>query len=183
MIAACHLGSALQSIVSRNVSALDQAVVSLTRVNAGDAYNIIPQAAYLAGSARALRKDVMQEIEIRMRRICEGAALAFGVDIELTFDLIFAPLTNDSTAVDHVVAAAEEIVGPQNVDRNKPPSMASEDFSFMLEKVPGAYIHIGNGSTAPVHNAAYDFDDQALPYGAALFARLIEDEMAVSGNL
>ena len=114
-----------------------------------------------------------------MRRICEGAALTFGVEIDFTFDLIFAPLTNDPAAVDRVVATATEIVGERNVDRNKLPSMASEDFSFMLENTPGAYVHIGNGVTAPVHNSQYDFNDQAIPYGATLFARLVEHELAV----
>ena len=178
VLAACHLGTALQSIVSRNVSALDQGVVSLTRINAGDAYNIIPKTAHLAGSVSALRNEVMREIEARMRRICEGVALTFGVEIDFTFDLIFAPLTNDPAAVDRVVATATEIVGERNVDRNKLPSMASEDFSFMLENTPGAYIHIGNGVTAPVHNSQYDFNDQAMPYGAALFALVAEQELA-----
>jgi hippurate hydrolase len=172
---ACHIGVALQSIVSRNISAWDNAVLSVTRVLAGDAYNVIPESATLGGTVRAMRRETMTKVEAAIRRIATSTAAAFGATASVDFRLIFAPLINHAGHTEAIADAAAELVGEAHLDRAKSPAMASEDFAFMLEKVPGAYINIGNGEdSAPVHNAHYNFNDAAIPYGSAVFARLIE---------
>ncbi len=174
-LVACHIGTALQSIVSRNVSAWDNVVLSVTRVLAGEAYNVIPETATLGGTVRAMRRESLTKAEAAMRRIAIGTAAAFGATATLDFRLIFAPLINHAGHTEAIADAAAELVGEAQLDRAKQPAMASEDFAFMLERVPGAYINIGNGEdSAPVHNAHYNFNDAAIPYGAAVFARLVE---------
>jgi len=174
-LVACHIGVALQSIVSRNVSAWDNLVLSVTRVLAGNAYNVIPETATLGGTVRAMRRETMTKVETTMRRIATSTAAAFGATASLDFRVIFAPLLNHEGHTEAMADTAAELVGDAHVDRAKPAAMASEDFAFMLEKVPGAYINIGNGEdSAPVHNSHYNFNDAAIPYGSALFARLVE---------
>jgi hippurate hydrolase len=174
VLTAFHIGSALQSIVARNLSPRETAVVSVTKVVAGDAYNVIPQSATLSGTARFFSKEVAQEIEAAMRRVVEGIAAGFGATARLDFRLIFAPTINHPERATELADAAADLVGQDLVNRNRPPVMGSEDFSFMLEKVPGAYIHVGNGPGAQAHNPHYNFNDAAIPYGAALYARIVE---------
>jgi len=175
VLVACHLGAALQSIVSRNVPPRETAVLSVTRVAAGDAYNVIPECARMSGTARTMKRETMNLIEQGLTRVAANVAAAFGAAASVDFRLIFAPLVNDPAATRAIADAAAELVGEERVDRDKPPASASEDFSFMLEQVPGAYINLGNGEqSAPVHNPAYNFNDEAIPYGSALLARLIE---------
>lgn len=178
VLVAAHVTTALQSIVSRNVKPQETAVVSVTRIVGGDAYNVIPQSATLSGTARAFSNDVMRRIEARMRSIAKGVAQGFGADAEVDFRVIFAPLVNSPAETAAIADAAAQIVGNASVDRSKEPSMGSEDFSFMMEKVPGAYIQLGNGDSADLHNPAYNFNDEATPYGAALFATLVERRLA-----
>ncbi|MGH7156235.1 MAG: amidohydrolase, partial [Acetobacteraceae bacterium] len=179
VLVACHIGVALQSIVARNVSPRDTAVLSVTRIQAGDAYNVIPETATLSGTVRTMRRETMALIEQGMRRLVPNVAAGFGAAATVDFRLIFAPLVNHEAHTARIADVAAELVGEANVDRDKPPAVASEDFSFMLEQVPGAYINIGNGEqSAPVHNPAYNFNDEAIPYGSALFARLIERTLA-----
>jgi hippurate hydrolase len=178
VLVACHIGTALQSIVSRNISPQDTAVVSITRIHGGDAYNVIPQTATIAGTVRTMKRETMTMVETGMRRIAEGVAAGFGATASVDFRLIFAPLVNDPAQVQAITDTAAELVGEEQVARNKRPAMASEDFSFMMEKVPGAYINLGNGeNSAPVHNPAYDFNDEAIPFGVALWARLVERKL------
>jgi amidohydrolase len=180
LIVASHIAIALQTIVSRNMAPVETAVVSVTRIHAGDAYNIVPQTAVLAGTARAFSRDAMALIEAAMRRIVKGVAAAFGATAEVDFRLQFAPTINDERQTETGARICAEIVGAQNVDRNPKPLMASEDFSFMLEQVPGCYVLIGNGSDeggCEVHNPSYDFNDAALPFGTSFFSRLIEDQL------
>jgi amidohydrolase len=175
VIAACHIGTALQTIVARNLSANEMGVLSVTRIEAGDAYNVIPERARMAGTARAMKREVLSAIEAGLKRVTKGVAEGLGVKANVDYRVIFAPLHNAAVPTGRIVDAATEIVGDDNVDRRPPPASASEDFSFMLEKVPGAYINLGNGETsAPVHNDRYDFADDAIPFGAAMFARLVE---------
>src|SRR5271165_6314266 len=174
-LVACHIGTALQSIVARNISAWDNAVLSVTRVLAGNAYNVIPETATLGGTVRAMRRETLAKVEAAMRRVTTATAAAFGATASLDFRLIFAPLVNHAGHTEAIADAAAELVGEAHVDRAKQPAMASEDFAFMLERVPGAYINIGNGEdSAPVHNAHYNFNDAAIPYGSAVLARLVE---------
>jgi amidohydrolase len=178
VLAACHIGTALQSVVARNVPPADMAVLSVTQIKSGDAYNVIPQSAAMAGTVRAMRRETMTLIEEALRRVVTGVASGLGATAEVDFRLIFAPLPNDKQAVQEMADAAAELVGEAKVDRDKPPASASEDFSFMLEKVPGAYINLGNGeASAPVHNERYDFNDEIIPLGAALYARVVERKL------
>jgi amidohydrolase len=175
VLAACHITAALQSIVARNVPPADTAVLSVTKVVGGDAYNVIPQSAVISGTARAFRSETMTLIEQAMRRVAGGVAAGFGATASVDFRIIFAPLVNDAAETAVIADTAAELVGEDKVDRRKPPGMGSEDFSFMMEQVPGAYIQVGNGTdSGQLHNPHYDFNDAATPYGAALFARLVE---------
>ncbi|MGA3399386.1 MAG: M20 aminoacylase family protein [Acetobacteraceae bacterium] len=179
VLVACHIGAALQSIVARNVPPQDVAVLSVTRILAGDAYNVIPQTATLAGTVRTMKRETMQLVEANMKRLANHVAAGFGAEATVDFRVIFAPLVNDADHGRAFADAAADLVGEAKVNRNKPPANASEDFSFMLEKVPGAYINLGNGEdSAPVHNPAYNFNDAAIPYGVALFASIVERKLA-----
>jgi hippurate hydrolase len=117
----------------------------------------------------------MDNIKSGVIRIAEGVAAGFGATASVDFRLIFAPLINQATQTCIIADAAAELVGENAVERNKPAGMGSEDFAFMMERVPGAYINLGNGeSSAQLHNHSYDFNDDTTPYGAAMFARLVE---------
>jgi amidohydrolase len=181
VIIASHITTALQTVVSRNVRPLDTAVVSVTQIHTGDAYNVIPEQAFIRGTVRAFSSDTMMLIEQNMARIASGVAGGFGGAAELDFRLIFPPLVNDAAEAEFIADAAAELVGNDNVNRNGNLVMASEDFSYMLDRRPGAYIQIGNGDVAggcEVHNPGYDFNDAALPLGASLFARLAERKLS-----
>ncbi|RAI59924.1 M20 aminoacylase family protein [Roseicella frigidaeris] len=174
VLSACHLATALQSIVARNLSPRDPAVVSITKVQGGEAYNVIPETATLSGTARFFSREVAAEIEAAMGRLAEGVAAGFGATATLDWRLIFAPTVNDAEQTEALAAAAASLVGEAKVARDKPPGMGSEDFSFMMERVPGAYIQLGNGEGAALHNPRYAFNDAAIPYGAALYAAAVE---------
>jgi hippurate hydrolase len=181
VITASHIATALQTIVSRNVRPLDTAVLSVTQIHAGDAYNVIPELAFIRGTARTFSAETMALIEKNMRRIASGVASGFGATAELDFRILLPPLVNDATEAGFIADAAAELVGADNVNRDGGLVMASEDFSYMLEHRPGAYIQIGNGDGAggcEVHNPGYDFNDAALPLGASLYARLAERKLA-----
>jgi len=181
VLVAAHVTTALQSIVARNVRPVDTAVVSVTQIHGGDAYNVIPQTARLSGTVRAFSGEVMALIGKNMARVAEGTAAAFGATAKTDYRPIFAPLVNDSQEADFAAAICGEIVGAERVKRDPPLIMASEDFSFMLNEVRGCYINIGNGDgegACEVHNPSYDFNDRALPYGASFFARVVERRLA-----
>jgi amidohydrolase len=180
VLTACHIVTALQSILARNVGAVDAAVISVTQIEGGDAYNVVPNRAAIRGTARWFKPEVLEIIETNIRRLAASIAVGFGATAEVDFRVIFAPLVNaiDETAFAADVAA--EIAGEANVNRERDLIMASEDFAFMLEKVPGAYIHIGNGDSANLHNPGYDFNDKGLPYAAALYATLVERRLAAN---
>ncbi len=177
VLVACHIGTALQSIVSRNISPNDTGVLSVTRIASGDAYNVIPQSATMAGTVRTMKRDTMTQIETNMRRMVEAVALGFGATATLDFRVIFAPMVaaDDETLILGEVAA--ELVGEDKVRRDAPAGMGSEDFSFMMEKVPGAHIGIGNGPSAALHNHLYNFNDEAIPFGVALWAKVAERKL------
>jgi amidohydrolase len=180
VLVACHITTALQSIVARNVNPLDTAVVSATAIKGGDAYNVIPQSADIRGTVRTFRHETMALVEENMKRIAAGVATAFGATASVDFRRLFAPLVNNAEETAQFADVAAELVGSDNVDRERELIMASEDFSFMLEARPGAYINIGNGETVgstPVHNPGYDFNDEILPLGAAALAGLVEKKL------
>ena len=173
-----HITTALQSIVARNIAPADTAVLSVTRIVGGDAYNVIPQTATISGTCRAFKREVMTQMEEGMKRIAKGVAEGFGATAEVDFRFIFAPLINDPARTTELADAAAAVSGDDKVDRAKPPGMGSEDFSFMMEKVPGAYIQVGNGESAQLHNPAYNFNDDCTPYGSALYASIVEQKLA-----
>jgi amidohydrolase len=181
VVTASHIAIALQTIVARNLRPVDTAVVSVTQIHAGAAYNVIPESAVLSGTARCFSRETMVLIEERIGQLAAGVASGFGAAAELDFRLIFPPLVNDAAEARFIADTAAEIVGEANVNREGGLVMASEDFSYMLEQRPGAYIQIGNGDGeggCEVHNPGYDFNDAALPLGASLFARLAEKKLA-----
>jgi len=173
-----HITTALQSIVARNIAPADTAVLSVTRIVGGDAYNVIPQTATISGTCRAFKREVMTQMEEGMKRIAKGVAEGFGATAEVDFRFIFAPLINDPARTTELADAAAAVSGDDKVDRAKPPGMGSEDFSFMMEKVSGAYIQVGNGESAQLHNPAYNFNDECTPYGSALYASIVEQKLA-----
>ena len=179
VVVATQIITTAQTIVSRNISAKDTAVLSFTQVHAGDAYNVIPDEARIIGTARAFSSEVMKRIEDNLRRVVDGVANAMGATAELDFRFTFAPLVNDETQTDFAADCAADLVGDEHVLRNLNQVMGSEDFSFMLEKSPGAYIRIGNGEDSiPVHNPAYDFNDEIIPLGVAFWGKLVETKLA-----
>jgi amidohydrolase len=180
-LAAAQIAVSLQSIVARNVAPVDTAVLSVTRLHAGDAYNVIPQSASLGGTVRAFSRDVMRLVESAMRRVATHTASAFGATADVDFRELFAPTVNDANEAEFAARICTELVGADHAERQPPLIMASEDFSFMLERVPGCYLNIGNGAGeggCEVHNPGYDFNDAALPLGAAFYARLVETRLA-----
>jgi len=177
VLVACHLGTALQSIVSRNISARESGVLSITRIQSGDAYNVIPQTATMAGTVRTMTREIMSLIETNMRRLVTSVAAGFGAEATLDFRVIFAPMVNNDAEYQIYGDAAASLVGEENLDRHSPPGMGSEDFSFMMELVPGAHINLGNGSSAALHNHKYDFNDETIPYGVALYGAIVEKKL------
>ena len=178
VIATCHIGAALQTVVSRNMAPGDLGVLSVTKITGGEAYNVIPERARMSGTIRAMKRETLELIESGLKRVAQGVASGLGATAVVDCRMLFAPLVNAPEATVMIADAAAELVGEENVERDQPPVPASEDFSFMLEKVPGAFIFIGNGEkSAPLHNDRYDFNDEAIPRGSALWARLVERTM------
>jgi len=178
VLVACHLGTALQSVVSRTIAAQDTAVLSITRIQAGDAYNVIPQTALLSGTARTMSASVMATIEQTMKRLAVSLAAGFGAEALVDFRTLAAPVVNNEQEFAIFADAAASVVGEAALRRDAPPTMASEDFGIMMQSVPGAHVQLGNGATASVHNDLYDFNDAAIPYGVALFAAIAERKLA-----
>lgn len=174
VIVAISLAAALQTIVSRNADPREAAVLSITQIHAGSAYNVIPEEAALAGTVRTFSPEIAKLIRERMREICAGMALTFGVQIDVDIRGIFDVLVNHPEQAVATAAVAAEIVGASNVLTEPKPVMGSEDFADMLRVVPGAYAWVGHAGSVPVHNPAFVLDDGILPIGASLLARLVE---------
>lgn len=178
IIVATQLVSALQSIVSRNISPLKAAVLSVTQIHAGTAYNVVPEEATVSGTVRYLDREVNEQIRTRMREIAAGVAASFDVEIETDIRNVFDVLVNTDALVEGFADAARDIVGDENVYQKKAPVMGSEDFADMLFKVPGVYCTVGHAGTIPPHNPGYVLDDGILPVGASLLARIVERRLA-----
>ncbi len=175
IVAGAHLVTALQTVVSRVVDPLQPAVLSVTRFSAGSTHNVIPDKAELIGTTRSFDDAVQRLIDAEMDRICTQTAAAFGVEVELTRGPNpYPPTLNDAAEADFTEAVMRETFGDANVHRGHPPTMAGEDFSFFAREVPGCYVLIGNGDSAPLHHPEYDFNDEAAPLGVAYWARLVE---------
>jgi len=165
---------ALQTIVSRSIDPVGSAVVSVTRFHAGEAHNIIAGSALIGGTVRTLEAADRDLVEQRMRAILDGLAAAHGARIFLDYDRNYPVTRNHPRETEFAVSAAADVVGAANVDGATPPIMGGEDFSYMLEERPGAFLFIGNGDSAGLHNSAYDFNDEIIPVGASYWVRLVE---------
>ena len=181
VIIGAQIVSALQTVVSRNLGALDSAVVSVTGFTAGEAYNVIPDRVAMKGTVRAFKVETLRLVEERMRAVAQSIAAGFGATAEVTWREIAAPTINTPEQAVAMGDAAAALVGEKHVERNRSPVMGSEDFAYMLLEVPGAYIHVGNGTGeaggCDVHNPHYDFNDAAIPYGGGMLATLVEQKM------
>ncbi|MCA0031203.1 M20 aminoacylase family protein [Mesorhizobium sp. B263B2A] len=173
-----QLVSALQTIASRSTDPVEAVVVSVTKFHAGDAYNIIPESAEIAGTVRTLRKEIAKKSEERIRTICEGLAIAFGAKIEVDYQANYPVTFNHAEETVFASDIAANVAGDAHVHRGIQPVMGGEDFSYMLEARPGAFIFIGNGDTAGLHNPAYDFNDEAIPHGMSYWVKLAETALA-----
>jgi hippurate hydrolase len=175
--AGAALVQALQTVVSRSLHPVDPAVVSVTQFHAGDAYNVVPDAAVLRGTARAFRPEVQDQVEAGMRRVCAGIAAAFGAAVELRYERGYPPTINDAAQALFCREVAAQLVGAGNVLTDLQPTMGAEDFAFMLREKPGCYVWIGNGpgeGGCMLHSPHYDFNDDIIPLGVAYWTRLVE---------
>jgi len=179
VVIAMTLGQAMQSIVSRNVDPLQSAVLSITQIHSGSAYNVIPDDAKLCGTVRCFSDKVRQQIRDRMHTLAKGIAAAFDVEIKVDIRDGFSVLINQEEHSKAVEDVARTIVGDANVLTGLQPRMGSEDFADMLHAVPGAYFWVGHDGSVPVHNPGYVLDDKILPVGASMFARIIETRLPV----
>jgi amidohydrolase len=172
-----QLITALQSIVSRSVDPLESAVISICEFHAGNARNVIPQTAELKGTVRALTAEVRALVEKRVRDVIDGVARMTGARIDLNFERGYPVVVNHAAQTDIAVEVARKVAGEGNV-HEMPPLMGGEDFAFMLERRPGAFIFCGNGDTAGLHHPAYDFNDDAIVYGTSYWIKLVENTLA-----
>jgi len=170
--------NALQTIASRTVDPLASVVVSVTKFNAGFAHNIIPEQATLAGTVRTLRPEVRDLAEARIKQISESLASAYGAKVTVSYGRNYPVTVNHRDETGHALAAAADIAGESKVSADLDPMMGGEDFSYMLLARPGAFIFIGNGETAGLHNSAYDFNDEAIPHGISYWVKLAEMRLA-----
>ena len=168
----------MQSVVARNVDPIEAAVVSICVFQAGHADNVIPQTARLTGTARSLTPQVRDLLERRLHEIVEGTARLYGAKAKLTYKRDYPVTRNHERQTAFAASVAAEIAGSARVDANAPPMMGAEDFSFMLQARPGAFIFVGNGATAGLHHPAYNFNDEAIPVGASYWVRLVEKALA-----
>jgi amidohydrolase len=179
VVAAAQIATGLQTITSRSLAPLDSAVVSVTQIHGGDTWNVIPEEVVLRGTTRSFKPELQDAIEAGIRRIAEGVATAMGASVKLRYERRYPATVNTAAEAETAAATAAEVVGEGNVDRDLTPTMGSEDFAFMLQAKPGAYVFIGNGKNgAGLHNAHYDFNDEILPIGASYWARLVERVLA-----
>ncbi|HEU6442895.1 MAG TPA: M20 aminoacylase family protein [Microvirga sp.] len=177
IVTAAHVITALQSVASRSVDPLESVVVSVCTIKAGDTFNVIPQTAMLLGTVRTLSPAIRDVAEARIRTLVENTCAAFGATAAIEYNRGYPVTVNDAEKTEFAASVAKAVAGEGAVQTNFPPEMGAEDFSYMLEKRPGAYIFLGNGDTAGVHHPAYDFNDAAAPHGVSLWAKIIESGM------
>lgn len=181
IVIAANLVQSLQTIVSRNVDPLKTAVVSVTKIHGGDAYNVIPNEVTISGGIRYFDKAVGALISERMNGLAQGTAAAHNAQIEVTIEETFTVLNNDAQATQYAIQAAQAISGVEQVEPQMQPICGSEDFAFMLEEKPGAYIFVGNGEGeggCMIHHPQYDFNDNAAIYGASYWVELVRQRLA-----
>ncbi|TAJ37187.1 MAG: amidohydrolase [Reyranella sp.] len=178
LIVAANLVLSLQTIVSRNMDPFASSVVTVGFVKGGSAYNVIPTDAHVGGTTRTTTPEARKLIEARIREICEGAAKMYGVSIDVEYRYGYPPTINNAQRAAFAIDVAAGVCGPHGVRDNVQASMGAEDFSYMLEKVPGAMVWLGNGGEdgngAGLHNSRYDFNDMAIPFGVSFFVNTVE---------
>jgi len=175
ILIAVQLAQAIQTISSRNLSALDPVVISITQIHSGTTHNIIPNEAMINGTVRTLSKKSQLLVVNRLEALCKGHSAAYNGAVELDFKYGYPPTVNHPKETEFAAKVARQIVGAKSVNAKAEPIMAAEDFSYMIEKRPGAYLHIGQGEGPDVHNALYDFNDDLSPIGASFLAKLVEE--------
>lgn len=180
IVVASALVQALQSIVSRNTDPMKSAVVSVTQIHAGSAYNVIPEEAVLSGTLRTFSDEIAEMARARLRAIAAGIAAAFEVEIEIELRNIFSVLENHEAETAFFADAVRDIVGDDNVLTEPRPMMGSEDFADMLHAVPGCYCWVGHAGDVPLHNPGFILDDAILPLGASILARIAERRLAAA---
>lgn len=178
IVASSAIVSSLQSIASRNANPLESVVVSVTKFNGGSAYNIIPETVDLAGTVRTLSPAMRDLAEQKITEIATNIAAAHGAQAVVKYDRNYPVTFNHADETDFAADVAATLAGEEGVERNQPPTMGGEDFSFMLEARPGAFIFMGNGDTANLHHPAYDFNDEAIPVGVSYWVKLAERALA-----
>lgn len=184
VVASAQIILGLQTIVSRNVDPVDSGVISVTQSSAGDSFNVIPQDVVLRGTARSFRPATRDLIERRMAEVTSGIAAAAGCEAVLDYQRSYPPTINSQAEAHFAAEVAASFVGEERMLRDVEPVMGGEDFAFMLEELPGAYLFIGNGSNADgriLHSPHYDFNDEALPFGAEFWVRLVEAALCEEG--
>ncbi len=182
VVAACALVQSLQTIVSRNTNPQSQLVISTTQIHTGTTDNVIPEEVYINGTVRTFDKDVQAMVVRRMQAIVDGHAASFDLRAELDFEFGYPPTVNDPASTGFAAEVAEEVAGNAGVETHFAPEMGAEDFSYMLEARPGAYLMLGQGEGAGVHHPKYNFNDDIAPIGASFFARLVERAQPVAGK-
>lgn len=179
IVIATALVQNLQSIVSRNVEATKPAVLSVTQIHSGSAYNVVPDRAVISGTIRYFDDAVKDLMHDRVRRLCAGFAQSYEVDVDVDLREVFEVLVNDADCSKAYLEAAAEIVGPENATEHDELITGSEDFADMLKAIPGAYCTLGHKGNVPLHNPGFVFDDDMLPVGASLMARIVEKRLAL----
>ncbi|MBM2576440.1 amidohydrolase [Jannaschia sp. Os4] len=174
VVAAVGLATALQTVVSRNHKATDDLVLSVTQIHAGTANNVIPGEAKLSGTVRTFAAEVRDMAEARIRAIGAGIAATYDVEVDLFYDRGYPATINDPDKAGFAVDVAREVVGADKVEPDTTRQMGAEDFSYMLEARPGAYVFLGIGEGAPLHHPDYDYNDAVSPVGASFFVKLVE---------
>ncbi|MGZ3593279.1 MAG: M20/M25/M40 family metallo-hydrolase, partial [Syntrophales bacterium] len=177
ILASAYLVNILQSIVSRDINPVNAPVISITEIQGGTSYNIIPDTVRLRGTTRHFLPAVQDMVEARMREICAGVSASFGIVVEMAYERRYPPLVNTDRETDEAIRAATMVAGEGRVLTDITPVMTSEDFAFLLKEKPGAYMGIGAGNSKEggrLHQALYDFNDRILPVGASYWATLVE---------
>ena len=181
VVAVVALVSAIQTIVSRNHDTRQMMVASVTQIHTGSAHNVIPETAFVGGTVRTFDKDVQKMAKRRLHEICRGIAESYDVEVDLAYNDGYPPTINDADKAAIAAAVAAEVSGVDNVVADQDSEMGAEDFSYMLEKRPGAYLFLGQGDGPGVHNTGYNFNDEISPIGASFFARMVETRQPVKG--
>ena len=177
LVVASHLVLALQTVVARSLHPCESAVVSVTQIHGGEALNVIPDDAVLRGTIRTFKPEIQDQVEAAIERLCAGIAATFGATIKAIYDRRYPPTVNSAAETELCRRAAGAVFGETQVRRDDIPSMAAEDFAYMLQVKPGCYVWLGNGpgtGGCSLHNPHYDFNDEILPLGISYWVRLVE---------